>query len=178
VIPRRSPRASLVVALVLALIGAGRLLSDFLTDADPGWSRRLDGTPLRWLRYLVRAPSDGTRLGDLNVQWFKVLAIPCCIAGLWLIKRVTSSDLRDTERLWRSRGYRGSFLALFAAMCVAAELEKTYHFLGLRMAGQLQGERPLWNHVAHAVSLAAGAWLMSWLCFAEPTAPRARRRSA
>ena len=169
---RRSPRASWAVAAVLATIGAARLATDLLTDADPAWSQRLAGSPLR---YLVRAPSDGTLAGDLNVQWFKVLAIPCCVAGLWLIKRVLSSDLRATERLWRSRAYRVAFLLLFAAMCLVAEFEKSTHFLGLRMAGLLAGERSWLNHVAHAVSLALGAWLMGWLCFVGPLTTGATR---
>ncbi len=162
---RSSARASLLVAALLALIGAGRLTSDLLTDADPGWSQRLVGSPLR---YLVRAPSDGTLLGDLNVQWFKLLAIPCSVAGLYLVKRLLSSDLRYTQGLWQSRVYRVAFLALFAVMCVVMELEKSYHLFGLRMAGLLDGERAWLNHVIHAASLGLGALLMSWLRFVEP----------
>ncbi len=168
-VARLSPRASLWTAAILSAIGAGRLLSDFLTDADPGWSQRVFGSGSSSpLRYLVRAPSDGTWFGDLNVQWFKLLAIPCAIAGLWVVKRLTSSDLRATEQLWRSRAYRIAFLALFAAMCLVAELEKSTHFLGLRMAGLLEGERLWLNHVAHLVSLVLGAWLFDRLCFVVP----------
>lgn len=166
---RRSPNASMGVAIALAAIGAARFVSDFLTDLEPRWSERLHDSPLR---YLVRAPSDGTLLGDLNVQWFKLLAIPCCVAGLWLVKRITARNLRSTQLLWRSREYRGAFLLLFFAMCTVMEIEKATHFFGLDMAGNLAGERAWLNHLAHLASLALGAGLMSWLCFADP--PRAR----
>ena len=166
-----SPRASLAVALVLTVTGIVRVVSDFLADVDPGWARVLDGTPWRWTRYLLRTSSDGTFLGELNVQWFKVLAVPCAIAGLWLVKRITARDLADADRLWRTPAYRAAFVVLFAAMCLVAELEKNHHWLGLRMSGQLAGESAAWNHVAHAGSVGLGAWLMTWLCFVAPRAP-------
>ncbi len=169
-----SPSASLLVAVPLALIGAGRFASDLLTDIDPGWSERLGDSPLR---YLVRAPSDGTWLGDLNVQWFKLLAVPCSIAGLYVIKRLFTRDRRETQRLWQSSLYRFSFLLLFALMCVVMELEKSYHWLGLKMAGQLAGERAWLNHVLHAASLLLGAMLMRWLCFVDPRELTRRRGS-
>lgn len=169
-----SPKLSLLVASLLALLGAGRFASDLLTDANPKWIESIADTPLR---YVVRAPSDGTLLGDLNVQWFKLLAVPCCIAGLYVLKRLLSKDLRATQQLWQMGIYRTSFLALFALMCVVMELEKSYHLLGLQMAGQLDGERAWLNHAIHAASLVLGALLMRWLCFVDPRTLVRRRGS-
>lgn len=167
--PGGSPRASFVVAGGLAFVGAARYASDLLTDRDPAWSEGLAGTPLR---YLVRAPSDGSFLGDLNVQWFKLLAIPCCVAGLYVIKRLLSRDLKTTQRVWSLPLYRNLFLALFALMCLVMELEKSFHWMGLKMAGQLAGERAWQNHLIHAASLACGWRLMRWLRFVAPPAPK------
>jgi hypothetical protein len=172
--PRRagSPRASLVVAGVLAVIGAARFSTDYLTDRDPGWSEGLRDSPLR---YLVRMPSDGSLLADLNVQWFKVLAIPCSVAGLYVVKRLLSRDRRATQRLWQMPLYRRLFLGLFALMCVVMELEKSFHWLGLQMAGQLPGELAWLNHLIHVFSLAGGWWLMGWLRFVSPEEMAVRR---
>jgi hypothetical protein len=70
----RIGRASFAVAGVLAIIGFMRLGSDMLTDVNATWAQGLDGS---WLRYLVRSATDGTWAGDLNVQYFKILAVPC-----------------------------------------------------------------------------------------------------
>ncbi|MBM4013526.1 MAG: hypothetical protein FJ293_00975 [Planctomycetes bacterium] len=177
VAPRRcgSPRASFLAAGVLAFIGAARFSSDFLTDRDPGWVEGWRDSPLR---FFVRMPSDGSLLADLNVQWFKVLAIPCCVAGLYVVKRLLARDLRATQRLWQMPLYRRLFLGLFALMCLVMELEKSFHFLGLRMAGQLPGEQAWLNHLIHGFSLAGGWWWMGWLRFVAPEEMASRRAPA
>lgn len=63
---------SLFLAAALAAIGLLRLFSDFLTDIDPSWDSVLGDSPLR----LVARTTDGSPLGNLNVQYFKVLAVP------------------------------------------------------------------------------------------------------
>lgn len=174
--PGRSPRASFVLALFLTAVGFGRFITDVLTDMNPTRWADLAGTP--W-RYLARAPSDGTLIGDLNVQWFKLLAIPALVSGLYVAKRVFSADPRDAERRWRSPWYQGSYLALFFAMCAVMEVEKATHMLHLRMAGLLDGERSWINHVAHSISLLLGWFLMRWMSFPAAAAPaRTEQRMA
>lgn len=164
----RAHRASLIAALLLAAIGIWRFSSDMLTDAAPGWHAALDGT---WLRYTVRAPSDGTWVGNLNTQWFKLLSIPCEIAGLYLLKRWLTSDLREAQRSWSAVEYRAVWVGAFFTAATVMELEKAHHFLGLRMAGVLDGERSWLNHLAHVFSAVAAWYLARWLRMAE--GPRA-----
>jgi hypothetical protein len=126
-----------------------------LTDAFPNWYLRLDGT---FLRYLVRAPSDGTLWGDINAQYFKVLAVPCGIAGLYLIHRLLSADLREADRKWHSAGYQAFYVIGLWLTFTIMEIEKTTHIMGLRMAGLLVGENLWLNHGLHIVSALLG-WL-------------------
>lgn len=64
----RISRASFVSAGLLAVVGFMRLGSDMLTDANPSWASSLGDS---WLRCLVRAASDGTLAGELDVQCFQ-----------------------------------------------------------------------------------------------------------
>ena len=43
------------------------------TDIDPTWATVLGDSPLR---FLART-TDGSFLGNLNTQYFKILAVPC-----------------------------------------------------------------------------------------------------
>ena len=167
--PGLSPLSSLVLAALLAAVGCGRFTTDVLTDARPQWSAALEGTV--W-RYLARAPSDGTLVGDLNVQWFKILAIPTLVSGLYVVTRIVSRNHRESARRWQSASYRGLYLSLFFVMCTVMEIEKATHVFQFRMAGLLAGETPWLNHAAHLISLGLGLVLMQSYSFPAP--PRKR----
>ncbi len=155
----------MAAALSLTLLGIFRFLSDVLTDASPEWYHWLEGT---FLRYLIRAPSDGTFWGDLSVQWFKVLSVPCAVSGLFLFFRVTSVNLNHAQERWDQKNVRLMFLISFLAAFTVMEVEKATHFMGLRMAGLLPGERAWVNHLLHAVSGLIGWHTMKWLRFIKP----------
>lgn len=145
--PTLDPRASLFVALVLVGIGALRATSDTLHELDPNY-----WTPLadHWLRYLLRSPGDGTILGSLNTQWFKVLGIPAGVALIYLRDRFDDSGAAD----FHDWGVRGVWIAVFFIGFTVIELEKQFHLLGMRVA-LLEGEVAALNHVAHGL----GAWI-------------------
>jgi hypothetical protein len=151
---------SLIVALFLATFGVVRYTSDILTDAIPGWYAILEGT---WFRYFARVPSDETFWGNLSIQYFKILAVPCGISGLFILYRFLSHDLREADHRWRMPEIQ----ALYVLGCLLAftimEVEKATHILGLRMAGLLLGERAWLNHVIHLVSAFIGWRYMRWL---------------
>ncbi|MFA5795169.1 MAG: hypothetical protein WC980_08940 [Candidatus Brocadiia bacterium] len=150
----------IISAACLAIIGMGRFISDMFTDASTDWFKALDGTILR---YLVRAPTDGTLAGDLNVQYFKVLAVPCAIAGLYLAHRFLSTDLRQADHKWRSIFYRLFYVFGLLGMFTIMEIEKSSHLIGLRMAGLLPGENIWLNHGLHLISAFLGWFYMGWL---------------
>lgn len=137
---------SLLLPAALAAIGLLRLFSDFLTDLDPTWASFLGDSPLR---FLVRI-SDGSLAGRLNVQYFKVLAIPCGLAILFLLNGGLSGGIAAAERRWASRRFRLACIAALAALCAFCEIEKATHLLGLP-TGLVTGERAWLNHVVHAV---------------------------
>jgi len=87
----RDPRLSwsILLACAMAAVGVIRLFSDFLTDIDPTWVSSLGDSPLR---YMART-TDGSLAGNLNVQYFKVLAIPCGLAVVFLL---------NTTRNWNT----------------------------------------------------------------------------
>ncbi|MFH0888193.1 MAG: hypothetical protein V1871_03180 [Planctomycetota bacterium] len=157
---------SLIMALFLTVLGLIRYSSDILTDAIPSWYVVLEGT---WLCYLARVPSDGTFWGNLSVQYFKLLAVPCGISGLFILYRFLSHDLREAEYRWRMPEIQ----ALYVLGCLFAftvmELEKATHVFGLIMAGLLPGERAWLNHVIHIVSAFVGWRYMRWLKFLHRT---------
>ena len=137
---------SLLLAAVLAAIGLARLFSDFLTDIDPTWALCLGDSPLR---FLART-TDGSFAGNLNVQYFKVLAIPCGLAIIFLVNGGLTGGIAAAERRWASRRFRLTCIVALAAVCALCEIEKATHFLGLP-TGLVTGERAWLNHVVHTV---------------------------
>ena len=137
---------SLLLAAVLAGIGLLRLFSDFLTDIDPTWVSILGDSPLRLLARI----SDGSLAGDINVQYFKVMAIPCGMAILFLINGGLTGGIAAAERRWASPRFRLTCIVALAAVCAFCEIEKSTHLLGLP-TGLAEGEKAWLNHVVHIV---------------------------
>lgn len=137
---------SLLPAAALALIGLLRLFCDLLTDIDPTWVTVLGDSPLR---FLART-TDGSVAGDLNVQYFKVMAIPCGMAVVFLVNGGLTGGLSAAERRWRSPRFRLTWIVVLAVVCALCEIEKATHLLGLP-TGLVQGERAWLNHVVHTV---------------------------
>ena len=156
----RHTRVNLIFAVPLASFGVLRFISDMLTDVSFNWYQILEGT---FLRYLVRAPSDGTFWGDLSVQWVKLLAVPCGISVLFILYRVFSHNLKEADYRWRRTSTQILYIGGLLVMVTIMEIEKSTHFFGLRMAGQLVGEQAWLNHVIHLVSAFIGWHYMKWL---------------
>jgi hypothetical protein len=152
--PDAIDRTSFLLASGLAAIGLLRLMSDVLTDADPAWTHALDG---HWLRHFVRAPSDGTWAGDLNVRWFKLLAIPCGLGVAWFLNLLAAGSLGAADAAWARR--RVPAVGALALVVTWIELEKSGRGLGVGFQ-MLPGEHPAWNHVAHGVSALLG-WTLA-----------------
>jgi hypothetical protein len=144
----RNPRLSwsLLLAAVLAAIGLLRLFSDFLTDIDPTWVSILGDSPIR---FLART-TDGSLSGNLNVQYFKVMAIPCGLAILFLINGGLTGGIAAAEQRWASPRFRLTCIVALAGACAFCEVEKATHLLGLP-TGLVEGERAWLNHVVHTV---------------------------
>ena len=146
--PRRSRDSrlswTLLLAAVLAAIGVARLFSDFLTDIDPTWASCLGDSPLR---FLART-TDGSLAGNLNVQYFKVMAIPCGLAVIFLVNAGLTGGIAAAERRWASPRFRLTCIVALAAVCAFCEIEKATHLLGLP-TGLVEGERAWLNHVVH-----------------------------
>lgn len=146
---RLGPRASLVVALTLAAIGVFRFGTDTLHEWNHDYWRQFDGTPLR---YLIRAPSDGTIAGWLNAQWFKILSVPAGISAIYLRERLKatlrSSEDRDAPD-WNM--VRGLWTVLWFLGFTLLEFQKQYQWFGSRT--QLVAGEAVWlNHVVHVLS--------------------------
>ncbi|NVB36682.1 hypothetical protein G6O69_02485 [Pseudenhygromyxa sp. WMMC2535] len=156
-------RASVAVAVALVLIGALRFLTDTLHEMNPNYWRALSGTPLR---YLVRAPSDGSVAGWLNAQCFKLLAMPTGLALVWLGFRFGSGTLEDKRERFVDPVIRGVWLGSFLAGFTLIELEKQFHMLGMGTM-LLEGERPWLNHLLHLIGFGLAWGLGSLLAF-EP----------
>jgi hypothetical protein len=137
---------SLLLPAALAVIGVLRLFSDLLTDIDPSWASLLGDSPLRLLARIT----DGSLAGNLNVQYFKVMAIPCGLAVLFLINGGLTGGLAEAERRWASPRFRLTCIVALAAVCAFCEVEKATHLLGLP-TGLVEGERAWLNHVVHNV---------------------------
>ncbi|MBI5778186.1 MAG: hypothetical protein HZA49_01860 [Planctomycetes bacterium] len=161
----KQTKMSLVIAIPLAAFGVLRFISDMLTDASSGWYQALEGT---FLRYLIRAPSDGTFWGGLSVQWVKFLSIPCGLSVLFLLYRFLSHNLKEADYRWRQTATRILYVVGLLVMVTIMELEKSTHFLGLRMAGQLAGEAAWLNHIIHLASALMGWFYMKWLRLKMP----------
>ena len=140
------PSWSLLFAVALAVLGVSRLFSDFLTDIDPTWATVLGDSPLR---FLART-TDGSLAGNLNVQYFKVMAIPCGLAVIFLINGGLTGGIAAAEQRWASPRFRLICIGALAVVCVFCEIEKATHLLGLP-TGLVQGEKAWLNHVVHNV---------------------------
>lgn len=156
-------RLSVTIAAALVLVGVLRFVTDTLHEFNPDYWRALEGTPLR---YLVRAPSDGSWLGDLNAQCFKLLSIPSGLCLVWLGHRFGSGTLDHKREQFCDPVIRAVWVGAFLAGFTLIELEKQFHMLGMA-AMLVEGERPWLNHVAHVVSAALAWWLTGALAF-EP----------
>jgi len=138
------PSWSLLFAAALAAIGLLRLFSDFLTDIDPTWVSVLGDSPLR---FLART-TDGSLAGNLNVQCFKVMAIPCGLAVVFLVNAGLTGGIAAAEQRWASPRFRLTCIVALAVVCAFCEIEKATHLLGLP-TGLVKGERAWLNHVVH-----------------------------
>ncbi len=134
--PRARPSWSLLLAVVLAVVGLVRLASDLITDLDPTWVTFLGDSPLR----LLARTTDGSVAGNLNVQYFKVMAIPCGLAVVFLVNGGLTGGIAAAERRWASARFRLTCIAALALLCTLCEIEKATHLLGLP-TGLVKGER-------------------------------------
>lgn len=158
---------TLILAAILAAIGLLRLGGDLLTDIDPTWAPWLDGSPLR---YLIIRVSDGSLAGNLNVQYFKILAIPCGLCVVFLLNAGLTGGVQPAARRWADPRFRiGAILAL-AAVCALCEIEKAGHFLSLP-TGLVTGERAWLNHVVHTVGGVVAYGLSRLLRYTAKDAP-------
>jgi hypothetical protein len=162
---------SLLLPAVLAAVGLLRLFSDFLTDIDPTWASFLGDSPLR---FLVRA-SDGSLAGNLNVQYFKVLAVPCGLAIIFLVSGGLTGGIAAAERRWASPRFRLTCIAALAACCAFCEVEKATHLLGLP-TGLVDGEKAWLNHVVHTVGAIVSYPLSSLFRYRPRAAADSARR--
>jgi hypothetical protein len=137
---------SLLFAGALAAIGLLRLFSDLLTDIDPTWVSVLGDSPVR----LLARTTDGSLLGNLNVQYFKVMAVPCGLAVIFLVNAGLTGGIPAAERRWASPRFRLACIVALAALCALCEVEKATHLLGLP-TGLVKGERAWLNHVVHTI---------------------------
>ena len=138
---------TVIVAAILAAVGLVRLFSDLLTDIDPSWASGLDGSPLR---YLIVRVSDGSLAGNLTVQYFKVLAIPCGLSVVFLLNAGLTGGIQVAAPRWADARFRLAAIAALAALCAFCEIEKATHLLGLP-TGLAKGERAWLNHVVHTI---------------------------
>lgn len=161
----RAGRRAVAIAAALVGIGALRFATDTLHEFDHDYWQALAGTPLR---YLVRAPSDGSLFGDLNAQFFKLLSIPTGLALVWLGYRFGSGTLEHKAESFRDPAIRAIWISSFFAGFTLIELEKQYHLLGMGTV-LVAGERPWLNHLTHLAS-AALAWFVTGALAFEPLA--------
>jgi hypothetical protein len=159
----RAGRLSVAVAVSLVVIGVLRFATDTLHETDPDYWQALAGTPLR---YLVRAPSDGTLLGDLNAQFFKLLSIPSLLSALWLTRRFGAGTLATKAAEFRDPIVRSVWIGCSLLGFTMIELEKQFHMFGMATM-LLEGERSWLNHVTHLAS-AVLAWFVTGALRFEP----------
>ncbi len=148
---------------MFVIIGSLRFATDSLHEVNPEYWRALVGTPLR---YLVRAPSDGTLAGDLNAQFFKVLSIPSLLCALWLSRRFGSGSLMTKTVEFRDPIVRSVWIGACLVGFTMIELEKQFHMFGMATV-LLPGERSWLNHATHVVS-AIAAWFITGALRFEP----------
>ncbi len=159
-------RSSLWFATGLLLVGSLRFATDTLHELDPDYWRVLEGTVLR---YFVRAPSDGTWAGDLNAQWFKLLAVPCGMSLIYLRTRFGPGTVEDRTAEFRDIAVRGVWVFVWLAGFTFLELQKQYQFAGHR-THLVRGEVTGLNHLAHGVSAIVAWFMCGWLSFGDSSA--------
>lgn len=142
---------SIAIAGALVLVGLLRFATDTLHEMDPDYWTALQGTPLR---YFVRAPSDGSLLGDLNAQWFKLLSIPCGISFVYFIHLFGGGTAQTRDAEFRDWAVRGTWVFVFLLGFTALEVEKHASIFGTRTI-MVEGENFWINHMVHLLS----AWL-------------------
>jgi len=151
---RLSIRTSRIIAISLVLIGVFRLVTDTLHERDANYWMTFQDS---WLRYFVRAPSDGTVLGWLNAQWFKLFSLPCGISLIYVREWFRrGSGVRAEFHHW---SVRGVWIAMFFLGFTAIELQKQFHLFNFS-THLVEGENPWLNHLAHVLS-AICAWTLS-----------------
>ncbi|MCG8460334.1 MAG: hypothetical protein MI919_28970, partial [Holophagales bacterium] len=99
------------------------------------------------MRFLART-TDGSVAGNLNVQYFKVMAVPCGLAVNFLVNGGLTGGIAAAERRWASPRFRLTCIVALAVVCAFCEIEKATHLLGLP-TGLVEGERAWLNHVVH-----------------------------
>jgi hypothetical protein len=151
---RLHPRGatSVAVALLFVLIGVMR----YASDLDRDYWRRFEGTPLR---YVIRAPTDGSVAGGLNVQFFKLLSIPCAMALVYLWFRRRFGTLREGAFRFGQTWVKVLWISTFFVAFFLIEVEKQFNVLGTKTARMYEGETFLMNNVVHVLS-AGLAWLL------------------
>lgn len=148
---------TMLLAAALAFIGILRFASDLVTDADPTWVWMLGDGPLR----LLARTTDGSLAGNLNVQYFKVMAVPCGLAVLFLLNGGLTGGVAAAEQRWAQPRFRLACIGALSVVCALCEVEKATHLLGLP-TGLAEGEAAWLNHVVHLVG-AGLAWPLSKL---------------
>ncbi len=140
-------RTSLYVACAFVAVGTFRFATDTLYEINSEYWHSIAGS---WLRYTVRAPSDGTVAGGLNAQWFKLLSVPCGICLIYLRCRLEAGTSVQREAHFRDWAVRGVWIGVFLAGFTMLELHKEL----------VAGEESWLNHGVHAAS-AIVAWVLS-----------------
>lgn len=142
----------MAVAATLVVVGLARLVTDTLHEVDGEyWMAAQDSC----VRYLIRAPSDGTWAGNLNAQWFKILSIPAGISLIFLRNRFGPGEAATSEEEFRDWAVRGVWIGAFLAGFTFLELQKQFGDLAL-----VAGEDARTNHMVHGLS-AVLAWTLS-----------------
>jgi hypothetical protein len=111
------------------------------------------------LRYLIRAPTDGSLLGRLNAQYFKALAIPSGMSGVYLwhrFRRPTGALDSSIAEPWVKIMWISLFLVAFTAL----EVAKASTYPGLTL---VDGERSWLNHALHVTSAVASYYYVTAL---------------
>ena len=88
--------------------------------------------------------------GNLNVQYFKIMAIPCGMAVIFLLNGGLTGGIAAAERRWANPRFRWTCIAALAVVCALCEIEKATHLLGLP-TDLIEGEKAWLNHVVHNV---------------------------
>ena len=154
-----SPNMSVAIAAGLVVVGVVRMATDTMHELDPDYWSAVAGSPVR---YLIRAPSDGTFAGDLNAQWFKIFSIPAGVSLIFLRNRFGSGEISVRQEEFRDWAVRGVWIGVFLAGFTVLELQKQFGGLVL-----VAGEQARMNHAVHLLSAAVAWFLSSRFTFVE-----------